>query len=513
LHRLRGVGRSLRQRAVLAVAAVAPALALFAAPALAKHPPAPTSPDQPLNDGCQRSDLGLGFNQSPQWVYVYRNPAIRKAEGVSRVSHVSLYDSQLEHNWYDWNDNLALNQRFRYLLGGSRSQHSGNFSGSDEETGRLHNEWETHTLPTFAWPTDGDRTTIWGSWIWDCAHWTSSSTNEGGQVTGEHTELHPLNAIAVHRKAPYQSPRNVSETDVFVSNQGTKAHAVEECALSHHPEAGGSYPHYDSGFTPCAMDPANRTQPLKQHYRFFVPAPPKPPGASRLKYRIADRIPNSSGHEQVQVKPDGLAVTVSLKGGAEPVRYGKSFFVHWVGDPDKAPTPLNVTLKSLVINQSDPRPIFNAESSPWNLYLDVNGDWNLLNKWAPQLLAVHDGQRIPINHTIKIHVPHGAGVWVQASGRECDEPGGTVFFGVYVNLVHPCPANPDEIDPELLRLFFNDDPGWILDIYPSVKAALGKHVSTSAATVRFPHTGPISSFEEQGQGAYELTYSIQRAGK
>jgi hypothetical protein len=44
------------------------ALSVASAPAFAKHPPAPTSSNQPLTDGCQRSDFGLGFNDSPQWV-------------------------------------------------------------------------------------------------------------------------------------------------------------------------------------------------------------------------------------------------------------------------------------------------------------------------------------------------------------------------------------------------------------------------------------------------------------
>ena len=489
------------------------AFLVASAPAFAKHPPAPTSPNQPLTDGCQRSDFGIGFNDSPQWVYVYRKPAIRKAEGISRVAHPTREDSILQHSWYDWNDNLALERRFRYLLGGRRSQHTGNFAhAKGGETGRLHYEWETHTLPTFAWPTDGDRTTIWGSWIWDCGHWQAGSeTNEGGKVTGERTELHPFSAIAVHRKAPYRPPRNVSETDVFISNDGTKAHAVEKCALSHHPVPSDSFPQYDSGFNPCAMDPDNRTQPLKRHYTFFVPAPPKPPGASGLKYRIVDRIPNSEGHQRVEVKHHGISVTVAPERGDAPTRYGRSFFVSWRRDHRKRPTALDVTLKSLVIHHSDPQPIYNAQTSPWNLYLDVNGHWNLLNRWVPQLLAVHDGQRISIDRTIKIHVPHHAGVWLQLTGRECDEPAGKKILGVYANLIHPCPVNRSEQNPDIFKIFQNDDTGTVLDIYRSARAALGTHTSTSAATVRWPRSGMITLGDGvQGQGAYELTYSIRR---
>jgi hypothetical protein len=49
--------------ALTAVSAAIVAAAFAAGTALgAAHPPAPTARDQPLTDGCQRSDLGLGFD-------------------------------------------------------------------------------------------------------------------------------------------------------------------------------------------------------------------------------------------------------------------------------------------------------------------------------------------------------------------------------------------------------------------------------------------------------------------
>ena len=76
---------------------VAVSLLAFSATASA-HPPRPTSPSQPARDGCQRSDLGLGFNQTPQWVYVYRSRRIRRAQGVIRIAHAALDESILQHN-------------------------------------------------------------------------------------------------------------------------------------------------------------------------------------------------------------------------------------------------------------------------------------------------------------------------------------------------------------------------------------------------------------------------------
>ena len=120
---------------------------------------------------------------------------------MARVTHPTVDDSQLEHSWYDFNANLAPSRPYRYLLAGSRTARTNNFSGGEDpeerqETGRVHYEWESGTFPQFAWPTDGDRTILWGSWIWDCGHWTNVENNTGNaQVTGEHTELHPFEAI------------------------------------------------------------------------------------------------------------------------------------------------------------------------------------------------------------------------------------------------------------------------------------------------------------------------------
>jgi hypothetical protein len=496
------------------VAAVAAtfSLALGAGPTAA-HPPAPGSPSQPAHDGCQRSDFGIGFGTSPQWVYVYRSPRIRKAAGVTRVSHMTVDDSQLQHSWYDFNANLVLGRRYRYLLGGSRSQRTSNFAGDDEETRRVHYEWESGTFPFFAWPTDGDRTTVWGSWIWDCGHWTNVENNTGNaKITGEHTELHPFNAIVVFRRSPYRHKRVVRQADVFVSNQGTKAHAVEKCALSHHPQQGGPFPQYDSGYKPCYQNRANWIQPLKRRYRFFLRAPRRPRGATRLRFRVVNRIKGGSGRQRVRVRRHGISVSVGLPSSSHPVRYGKSFVVWWAGRQRHRPTPLKVRLKSIFIRHSDPDPIYGAQTSPWELWVDVNGYWNRLNRWLPQLGAVHDGQRIPINRTIKIYVPRRHRVWVQLNGFECDEPGGTVVLGIFANVVHPCPANTTEINPNPFLLLMNDSVGTVVNVFRSARASLGRHVSTSHGRVRFPGTGRISlGHGNQGDQAFTLTYVVRRA--
>ena len=219
----------------------------------------------------------------------------------------------------------------------------------------------------------------------------------------------------------------------------------------------------------------------------------------------------------MQVLKDGLRVTVKLHNARHVVRYGKSFLVSWTAATRSGPAALKVTLKSIVVKQADPNPaVPDPSGAHWTLYLDLNGFWQLLNKWAPALTThVTDGKRITINRTVTIEVPRGAGVSLLVQGRECDEPAGNRILGVFANLLYPCPANTDEQNPDLLALFSNDDPGTVLNIYPSAGAALGTHVVTSASTVNFPGTGPTSfgDISGQGQGDYQLTYTVRRASR
>jgi hypothetical protein len=494
------------------VATAALAAVLCAAQAAAKNPPAPTDPNQPLTDGCQRSDFGIGFNTSPEWVYVYRDPAIRQAQGTVRVAHPAKDDSVLQHDAYDANASLVVAKKFRYLLGGSQSAQTNNFAPDAEEGNRLHFEWESGTLPLFAWPTDGDRATVWGSWIWDCGHWSTGPGNIGGTVVGERTELHPLNGIVVNRTSlSGPGKKNGRETDAFFSNQGTRAHAVEQCALSHNPVAGGPYPQYDSGFGPCAQQSSNKIQSLARSYKYFVPAPPRPSSGAKLQFKIARRVGAKSASDKVKVKQNGLAVTTKVKGGTNPTAFGQSFFVWWTPSSAKPSTTFKVKLGSIRINQSDPDPIYGAQTSPWSLYLDLNGSWTLLNTFVPQLGAVSNGETIPINKTLTVHSPNGSGLWLQLTGRECDEPGGKMVLGIYANLVYPCPANTTEQNPNIYKLLSNDDPGSILDIFRSAKKAVGKHSSTAQATVNFPRSGPLSFGDGvQGNGGYVLNYSVKK---
>jgi hypothetical protein len=257
----------------------------------------------------------------------------------------------------------------------------------------------------------------------------------------------------------------------------------------------------------------NRIQSLLPSYSFFVPAPSRPAGAGRLRYRIVSRVRGGTGAEHVSLRRNGIEVTVKLRNANHIVRYGKSFFVSWSRPTGTPPTALNITFKSILIKQADPNPaIPDPSGAHWSLYLDVNGFWQLLNGWAPRLTThVVNGERIPINRTVRIFVPRGSGIWLQVNGRECDEPAGKTVLGEYANLLYPCPPNRDEQNPNILDVFANDDTGTILNLFGSAASALGSHVATSVASANFPGSGRQTFGNgAEGQGDYQLVYTVSR---
>jgi hypothetical protein len=488
-----------------AVVAVAPAGA-------ARHV-RPTNRDQPLTDGCQRpSFINLTLVNSPEWVYVNRDPSVHFARGVTRVAHPTAVDQPGTHDWFDFNGNLVPDRRYRYLVAGRKAAGTNNFARGEaesrEEDGRLHYEWEEGSLPKFAWPSDGDRTNIWGSWIWDCGH----STTEG-RVTGERSEFHPLNAIAVTRKNGARARVGERETDAYIGSDGTFAHVTEECARHGKPQSDGTY---GPGFFGCAAnaprefqrDPATLRQKLARSYTFTVQAPRRPAGASKLVLRSVTRKRTGRVRQRIRRIKGGFRVKITPR--TRTLRWGKSYYAHWAGSKPRG-TRLKVTFRKLLIKRADPDASEGGADPAGEhvaLYFDLNGYWQLVNRWAPSLLAAKDNMLIRLNRTIRVTVQRRSGLRLFVMGRECDGPSGVTLVGHFVPKTKPCPYNTTE---SKISSHNNDDPGTILDRYRSVGAALGTHTSKSRATVFFPRTGRITFFNGvQGNDVYELTYTVRR---
>lgn len=476
-------------------------LVLFA-PAVALAGPDPVN--QPLVDGCQRNPAGLLTFSSPEWVRVGGKStsaaaAIRVVQGITTLSHTADEDLPQSHTSYDFDTDVIPDPAYIGLLAGSPTSRNGNFA-QDADYAKLHVEWESRALPAYAWPTEGDRVKMWGQWVWDCGHWgegieTDQKNPQGsligtgdyflpGQVEGdpphglrgEQTELHPMQAVVVNRKVAWAGAGGESQTDAFISNDGTHAYAEEQCAHDLNPLPGVP-PSYGPDFTACANAGMHEQQPLTNGgYEFFVPAPPKPAASSQLTYREITRVNGSAATEQVTETPTGLAVHVDFPQGTGGLAYGTTFLVGW-RTPAQAPaTHLRLTVNSVkVVHSLDPNPSrFTQTGVPpgeYNLYLDANGYWSFIggrgplsptpdDSWAPGLGAVTDGQTVPVNHSIDFFVPAGAPVRLAVSGRECDLP-----------KMDPCVVTGEVSDS-------NDHPGQAIAQFSDADAALGHHTLT-----------------------------------
>jgi hypothetical protein len=482
----------------VAAALALPALASAAGP----DPVGP--PSQSLADGCQRNIPGLLTFTSPEWVYVhsYDSQFVKPdntyvAEGIAHHAHPAEDDLPEGHQSFDMNFNLSVDPQYQDLLGGNPATQTGNYAPGDEQ-GSLHSEWESGSIPFWAWPTENDRTKEWGSWIWDCGHWglgfpdffVPSQLPYNGPVTGERTEFHSIKAIVNTRANPSTTPNNESQTDVYISNDGARAHAEEQCAHDHPPLIPGTS--FGPDYTACVLDATNNKQTVNdRNYSFFVPAPPKPGPSSKLTYRIVSHLSGAQPTETVTPATNGINVTVNYKKSSAPA-YGKTFYVGWTKSTSPPPDHVQVTINSITVNRSlDPNPSRLSQSGTppgeYNLYVQGNGVWGFINDWAPGLMTVTDGQTFTPNNGIDFYVQQGKPVRVFFTGRECD------FVGV-----NPCPQTPELSDQ-------NDRPGDILQTFSSVSTALGQHTAQSdqsTASVTDPTVVPN----------YQLTYTVSRVG-
>ena len=483
------------RRGLVVASCLAFSLALLPASAHALDPVR-----DPTAHGCQRNPAGLLTFTSPEWVFVGGQTSLghslQEVRGSASLVHTADEDLPEGHDSYDLDWDVAPDPQYASLLAGDPAQGNGNYApGADQ--GKLHVEWESKTVPTFVWPTEGDRVQVWGQWIWDCGHWGQGIQTdpdhpqeslvgtgdyflpgqiEGpppGDLRGEQTELHPMEAVVVTRKEASQSTTGETQADVYMSNDGTHAYAEESCAAKSIPIENFQSP----DFAACVNDPSHQRQPIAgRSFAFFVPAPPKPSPNAVLTYRKVEQVAGDGSTEEITPRADGIDVRVTFDTSADGAAhaFGASYFVGWRHRP-AASTPLRLRLESVTVNHSlDPNPNrFTQTGQPpgeYNLYLNVNGVWNFIGghgalappgEWAPGLGAVSDGQTFTINRDVVFYVPAGGPVRVDVSGRECDLP-----------RMDPCVVNGEVSDS-------NDHPGESIDTFPSAAAALGEHTLVS----------------------------------
>ena len=482
---------------VLFVAALLAAVSAIAAISATRPDPA----TQAEADGCARDFTAFLKKEAPIWVYIGDRstsaggppPAPQTLTGIVDATppwlgaHPADIDDPVAHTSFDLVANVKPDSPAGFLMG------TGNFAGvgEAEQAGRLHVEWEEAALPLFAWPVQGDRVQLRGSWVWDCGHWT------GG---GERTELHPLQAVWVERQgASPRSPAGEREGDLVISTDGTPAASSANCA---HRTKGDR-----TAFAACLSSDAGR-QDVNGSYRFVVRAPPRPATKARMRVRVVD-AGSTPGAPRVSAVPslNGAVVTVGV--AAPPGRrvvIAKRVFVGWERSP--RPVHLRVTFDRIVVRRAmDPgcvAPCTSVETTrvgqvskppgEWTLYGSVAGVWL---RWP--LLRPVDGQTISLRRTVDVYVGRRQAWSVVVTGRECDN--GSLSARSVTAPPAPCPAGTGEF----LDRAGDDAPGTAAAHYPSPAAAFGAHAVDS-------HLDHSSCPRANRLGCFRVIYTVKAVG-
>src|SRR5437588_340160 len=377
-----------RTRVLCALAALAIGAGLAL---LASAPAGPDPVNQSVSDGCQRNPVGLLTYTSPEWVWVNSRSTgdhTRQIEGSASLVHTADEDLPEGHLSYDLDWDVAPDPAYNGLLAGdpnaNNGKGNGNFAGG-ADFGKLHVEWESGAVPAYVWPTEGDRVKLWGQWIWDCGHWgqgitTDQSDPQGSLIgtgdyflpgqpppvdwappdlRGEQTELHPMQAIVVNRRAPNRAAAPETQTDVFVSSAGTHALGEERCAAQ---SALAGQPISGPDFTACVNSGTNERQDVNgRAYDFFVPAPPRPSPDAQLRFREEERVAGRGASEQITPAGEWAPALGAVTDGQRiDVNRSLDFFV-----PHGQPVRLDVSGRECDLPRMDPC-LVNGEVSDGN---------------------------------------------------------------------------------------------------------------------------------------------------
>ncbi|HMC52075.1 MAG TPA: hypothetical protein VKI64_04880, partial [Acidimicrobiales bacterium] len=316
-------------------------------------------------------------------------------------------------------------------------------------------------VPPWAWPSPGDHVRETGSWIWDCGHWQAEQRSVPNSdllpgdplgtagvepIGGEEAEIHPIQELATWRRqgafvpAGTASPVQASRLDVYISNQGGKAKAVEECALSSpsHPTAAAA--------RLAAGEGCSELQDVTARgYTYVLTAPgPAPSPAAGLRVQQDLRTGHNAPAPLVRIEGDKVRITVPF----ERVRatkglqdFGATWHAWWSADP----TPVarfRVTLERFTILNNLDGDIHESSKDPteddpaeWNLYLDVADTWLNLHDPRPGQTDLVPGlgqvpnapARGPFDLSaispIDVSLPTSGSFRMFADARQCDLPG------------------------------------------------------------------------------------------
>jgi hypothetical protein len=371
----------------------------------------------------------VGLSTSPSTPFVEARGQILRSKPSDRDFHnprITWKDTTTNHWSMDINASLTLDPDYRHLM------------SKDEFNGNLDVEWERGGVPMYAWPSTGDRMTVWGTHIWDCGH---GDTYFGGDYFYK-TEIHAPVGWVVYRNTADADNVPDSETKrtrdwVWYADgdrQGSAATLLSQGTLNTPVQAtvadaffssfGGNLPESVNGcdtdlenqvLGSCTQSNEWRQNVLQQSYLFFVPAPRRPAGDPVMIWESEDRCgdvptdpanppnndpedvgdagvlstahdigaPTCSMSESIQVGVDqnnhpGIWVTVNGTPTSYPannyVAFAKRYKVAW----DHIPAP-SLSARQIRVDFNTLR-VYNdgepcGEDAEWLLALAANEGW------------------------------------------------------------------------------------------------------------------------------------------
>ena len=475
---------------------VVAAIALIAAAGVLARSLTPPDPLlQSQADGCERNDTTLHTLASPNWVRVNDKdspasgspPPLQFVSGVVQKNsgnvHVSGGDNPVSHAAYDLNLDVNVDPASTDLVARTNT------------SGGIHIEREAQTLPTFVWPEPGDRVTARGYWVWDCDHFTT-----GAEVTGEQTEVHPLQALWVARATSSQSSTGEAEADVFVTTDKTEAGKHADCAHK--------TKHDQPAFKACVFAEPDYVD-VSGSYKFGFNLPSNGGGKQVVRVVDAGSVNAPPIHVALTGNLVGIAFTIPADGKRHVV--AKKIFAGWTRHKTST-QHLRVTFDKILIRRSmDPGcipaalpgcgtpettrddQVTRGPVGEWTFVSDVAGSWSQWKK--PLVWNVRDGQTIRPRKSFDVYVPNDRPVRIFVWPHECDWASLSRGGG---GPLYPCPKQS-----EVGNRGGDDVPGAVFVQFRSPAAAVGTHTVNSSNA---GSTCPSSNTH----GCYRVTFIVRR---
>jgi hypothetical protein len=324
------------------------------------------------SERCPTRDFNIDFlvgefnykHELAGWLRVNQVQSLKSREtfhsmsGIVHEAALASNDFPTVHNSHDFTFQIEPDKGQDSLISTVNypNSESGPLPGIQKGT-RLEVEWESGILPSekksqdanpatekpfpkWAWPSDGDRVWVDGSWIFDCGH--ARKNQDSWQYP---TEIHPPRAIAVMKSInSIYSP--IVDTTLYISGQGGYVIDILNCGYniskSGNPDS-------------CPI----KHSPINTNFEFDIPAPPRPSAGATLQASVFDvgDVKNAVNVSPILdfrplANPPSVHVTVPLAGsGIQPSQqYAKKIQVSWdLRNRKQIQRYMKVTLESIKV--------------------------------------------------------------------------------------------------------------------------------------------------------------------